>query len=162
VARIKVAPEDLGKALRKQALKVPKLVRKGARRAAQRARSLLVKRTPVGISGHMKGAWKIVRQAPTSKVLIELINDAPYAAIVEYGARPHPVSIEGQAAIALWAQRKLGLTEAKAKGVAFLIARKIRKEGQAPTYFIRDSLPEIRKFAQQEILRAIEKGSKKP
>ena len=155
---IKIKPSELGKELRARAKKMPDVIRKGSYMAAQRGRSLLVRRTPVD-RGLLKASWRAKRGS--GKELATIENDAPYAGIVEFGARPHPVSREGQAAIALWAKRKFGLDEAEAKQVAYLIARRIRRRGQKPTYFVRDSLDEILVFYNKEIERAIQRQAKK-
>lgn len=58
-------------------------------------------------------------------------NSAPYAGIIERGRRPGKgVSREGQASLARWVRLK-GLTsdEREARGIAFAIARKMKKQG---------------------------------
>jgi hypothetical protein len=51
---------------------------------------------------------------------------AKYAEPVEYGTKPHFPPLEP---LQYWVEKKLGLPEKEAKGVAFLIARKISVEG---------------------------------
>jgi hypothetical protein len=51
---------------------------------------------------------------------------AKYAEPVEYGTKPHFPPIEP---IQFWVEKKLGIEGKEAKGVAFLIARKISVEG---------------------------------
>ncbi len=81
-------------------------------------------------------------------------NDAPHAGVIEDGARPHPVSMEGQQAIKEWAMRKLGLPENEARSVAFLVARKIKEKGQEAKHVMRDSLPAAVAFLGRELERA--------
>ena len=53
-----------------------------------------------------------------------------YAVVVEDGRRPGKgVSREGRVALAAWAVSKLGVPQKEADGVAYLIARKIKREG---------------------------------
>ena len=108
--------------------------------------------------------------------LASLDNDAPHAGIVELGARPHPVSQEGLQAIADWAIRNLDIgvsagpvqkgsggrrkfqrdeRERIAMEIATAIARKIRKYGQEPTYFIKGSLPLLHQAVEIEVTKAI-------
>jgi hypothetical protein len=57
----------------------------------------------------------------------------PYAAAMDAGRRPGaPVSRAGLDAIALWAQRKLGLTEVEAERAKWAIAASITARGIAP------------------------------
>ena len=71
-----------------------------------------------------------------SNPTVEVISDVKYWSWVDKGTRPHPVSEEGQAAIASWvATKHLNLTDTKTgkaitpEAVAYLIARKIKKSG---------------------------------
>jgi hypothetical protein len=57
-------------------------------------------------------------------------NSAPYAGVIEYGRRPG--RMPPREPIARWAQRKLGLPYKDAKGIAFVIARRIGREGLLP------------------------------
>lgn len=155
----------------------------GSISGAQRARSYLTKRTPTD-QGQLRASWK-VKAGPVpvagasgggERTMAELKNDAPHAATVELGARPHPVSEEGIEAIARWVmrnhpeassrvvasgpiQRKSGgrtrlnrdTRYAIALSIARAIAWKILHEGQRPTYFVRDSLPAVRQMVAAEI-----------
>jgi hypothetical protein len=49
----------------------------------------------------------------------------------------------------------------EAKKIAFAIAKKIEKEGQKPTYHLRDSIPKLRKFLIEEINRQVERVLKR-
>ena len=63
-----------------------------------------------------------------------------YADYVEFGTLPHPISQEGQIAIYNWVRRKLGLSNKKAKEVAYKIIWKIRKKGTDPKPFLRNAV----------------------
>ncbi len=133
----------------------------------------------LGAAVLLKASWHVVRVVGTSRLgnrgglLAELINDAPHAGIIEHGARPHGVSREGWDAIYEWVRRHFGFTvmgarSQKMRGVmgetgedpvlseiTWGIVKKLKREGQKPTYFIRNSLDECQELAAEEIERAI-------
>jgi len=85
--------------------------------------------------------------------VIQTIVDAPYAACVELGTRPHYPPI---APLIDWVHRHIGSyssvgagSSADADRVAYRIAlgiqRKIGERGTEPTFFVRDSLPDMAK-----------------
>lgn len=79
--------------------------------------------SPVGVSGRLKGAYG-ERVQVASPVLLtgKLFNRAPYAAPVEFGARPHWPPFGPGSDLALWARRKLG-----DESLAFVVARSIAR-----------------------------------
>jgi hypothetical protein len=98
---IAIRPEDVPDQLRRMRGAVGAAIRRGANEGAHRARAILVTRTPTD-TGHLRAAWRVVERfggLPT------VINDAPYAGVVEMGARPHPVSREGIQALVEWVWR---------------------------------------------------------
>ena len=147
---------QLEKALRSDIKARREAVKNGISAAALRGRGLLTKRTPTGATNLLKAAWQ-VRTARSSGgqfmsgYLIE--NTAPYAGIVEGGARPHPVSLEGRLAIQYWAERKLGMDEREAAGLAEGVAAKLAEKGQPGTFYVKNSLPELAEFLDAEIKR---------
>ena len=136
---IRISEKDLAKDLRRRFRASRRGVDKALRKATQRGRSLLARRTPVD-TGHMKNAWRATKTG--------IINDAPHAGIIETGARRHKVNRAGIEALAGWAQRVLGVDEKEARGVAFAIASKLAKRGQKGKFIVRDALPELRKFVR--------------
>lgn len=55
---------------------------------------------------------------------------SPYAPVIELGRKPGKgVSEAGRESIAEWAKFKLGVSEKEALGVAFLVSRKIKRQG---------------------------------
>lgn len=179
MADIEVTPGRLGAALRSLEARLRQGVNDGLRLAAARGRTHLVRRTPVD-TGQVKNAWKVTGGLGAW----EVENDAPHAGIVERGARPHTVSQEGIAAIEQWVLRhfkagirsvarqrkKYGaratygpkskrrvrsLEQQYAHEIAVKIANKIRREGQKPTFFVRDSLPALREYVGAEVKRML-------
>lgn len=148
----KVTPEGLAVQLRKLAQASPKVLRKGLVRAARRGQPHLVGKTPTDM-GQARNSWRVLEGADG----IRLENSAPHAGIIEMGARPHKVNAEGKRAIAEWAMRKLGLDEAQAKSFSFALAKKIEREGQAPTYFVRGEIQKLADFIGPAVLAELKK-----
>lgn len=110
----------------------PHIVREEALRALTLADALLereVKDLTPTASGLTRGGIFSHEQMLDSGALGVVGTAQPHAVYVELGTRPHPVSKEGQEALQDWAKTKFGITEREARGVAFLIARKIRLRG---------------------------------
>lgn len=121
--------------------------------AAHRGRTLLVRKSPVD-RGNFKNAWRVRTIAGGA----EIQNDAPYAGIIELGARPHPVSREGIEALTGWARRHFpGVDEKEHKSIAFAIAAKLKKYGQKPTYLVRDSMDELRQYIGEAMEAEVKK-----
>lgn len=178
MAVIPVTPKELPKELRARMKLTPKVLLQGLRLGAERSRTYIVRRTPRD-TGRLRNSWAVrtVRRGPLLKRRIELYNDAPYAGIVEKGARPHGVSKEGQEAIRMWVRRHFRITSWSQPGrsggrtatgtkmrkqsdafldsMVFLIVRKLREKGQEPTYFVRDAMPKIERMTKLEVDRYI-------
>lgn len=149
--------DELAGLLKEQARALPQAARLGVRAGAMRGQAHMPKQTPVDM-GQLRNSWRVgITQGFEGSAQAALYNDAPHAGIVERGARPHPVSSEGIEALTAWAQRKLGLDEKAARGVAFAIAARLKERGQAPTYFTRGQMPELTRLAVNEVLRSIRK-----
>lgn len=99
-------------------------------------------RTPTTF-GVLRNSLLGVVQASPAGVLGVVGSPLEYAPYVELGTKPHAVSKLGREALAQWAIQKLGVSEKAAMGVAFLIARKIRREGTKGAFMFRDSLAAI-------------------
>lgn len=52
------------------------------------------------------------------------------------------------------------MDEKEARSIAFAIAGKLKKEGQKGLFIVRDGLPQLSKFAAQEVSRAVSKYMK--
>ena len=139
-------------------------VGRGLRSGARGARALLVRRTPKD-NGHLKAAWRDTASRPSkggAVVAAQVMNDAPYAGIVELGARPHPVSREGRFAILEWVRRHFPAEEpSEQEEIRDAIVAKLRTKGQKPTYFVRDSMDDILKLTSREVTNELRKLSKK-
>lgn len=178
---IRVEPGKLGITLRADARNLRKVLKRGAKRGAQRARTHLVRTSPVD-RGVLKNAWQVM-QGGGELFEIEVVNTAPYAGVVERGMRPgFKMSHEGLVAIAGWVKRKIlknpqprgprgragtlaaslraGLTgsiDAQAMAIARRIATKFEREGRVGKFFVRDSIGKITVFALEEIMREVNK-----
>lgn len=135
---------------------MPAAIRSAAVVTAQRQRTDLVKRSPVD-TGIFKNAWQ-VREERTGAACR---NSAPYAGIIERGARPHEVSPEGIQAIEAWAMRH-GHDEASAKRIARAVAQKLRTEGQRGLFLVRDALPQVRRWLAEETRAALRQVAENP
>jgi hypothetical protein len=152
VATIRMTPEGLAVELRRLAKASPQVLERGLKRAARRGQAHMPGKTPTD-QGQLRNSWRVIEGAAG----VRLENDAPHAGIVEAGARPHPVSREGIEALTGWAMRKFGLPADEAEGLAFAIAARIKKEGQAPTYFVRAELEKLASFAGEAVLAELAK-----
>ena len=179
--RIQLTPEQVAGKVRENTAKARKAIHKGQHRAAERARTFLVRATPKVDTGQLKASWRVHRGAR-----IQLVNHAPHAGIIEGGARPHKVSMEGFYAIFRWAKRHgAGASASGMKAIyrqdvtyingmpfapedvpaarlAMGIVRKLAKEGQKPTWYVKNSMKTIQAMTAQEVAKALKRavGSK--
>lgn len=94
---VRIKPGNLGAFIKANAVRQHKAFEHGVKVAKQRGVALLKQRTPVD-TGVMKNAWAATKHG--------IENSAPYAGIIERGARPHTVNREGVEAIRDWVLRK--------------------------------------------------------
>ena len=181
--------KDLPIALDQCERNIRRAVARGALAGAHRGRALIVKRTPVDM-GPLKAGWKVVPGAADfedgtlNEVLATLVNNERHIGPVENGARPHPVSPEGWAAIYEWVRRhyrgsksegyKLGGagrmrrqgtgadpnrpfhgSDPEVSAITNAIVWKLRTQGQKPTYFVKRSLEELKAVMAAELERAL-------
>ena len=175
---ITVDIRDIGGVVRKLEREVRRRIQTGVVRGAERGRGILVRKTPTD-TGHARAAWRVSSMTTlfsNSGVLARLYNDAPHIGIIESGARPHPVSKEGVAAIEAWVRRHPEIMAAAqdsghgrmltqtqdAHRVAMGIAWKLRHHGQEPTYFIKHSLGRVREAMAREVARELKLLAKNP
>ena len=161
---IKIGHQHLKAELKARARLMPRLIVRAQKRAANRSRVALVRKTPVD-RGQMKNAWRVAGDARYSprkgRAPIRIVNDAPYAGVVERGARPHKVSRAGRESLEDWARRKLGVSRKEAKAISFAIAKKLEKEGQKGLFIVQEALPEMRRTLQKEFESLLRKAAKK-
>jgi hypothetical protein len=81
--------------------------------------------TPVA-SGLLAGGITHVEDVSDTGVIGTVFSSSPYAEAVELGTKPHFPPI---APLVDWVIQKLGVPEKDARGVAFLVARKISRVG---------------------------------
>lgn len=145
--RMRVPLNKLPAMLKREVGARSKAVIAAQRRAALRAVPLLAAATPVDL-GEMRGSW----YAETTARGATVGNDAPHAAFIEFGTRPHPVSIEGQEKIRAWVLRKISsATEANADSITFAICKKIRERGSKPHWVLKKNLPKIMRILRDEL-----------
>ena len=85
---------------------------------------------------------------------VEIVLDAPHAAIVELGARPHMAPIEP---LIDWVHRHAdafgAATPEDEMRIARAVQHKIAEAGTEPTFFVRDSLPALVNLLSQAVTR---------
>ncbi|HEY6020223.1 MAG TPA: HK97 gp10 family phage protein [Candidatus Paceibacterota bacterium] len=100
MAVIQLEASQLGARMRSDANGGPKAVQRAMFSAAQRGKAYIVGKTPVD-RGFLRNAWRVIKSADS----VELINDQPYAGIMELGARPFKISSAGVWALKAWVMR---------------------------------------------------------
>lgn len=171
MATVKVPPGQLGAVLRDAHKKIPKAVRAGLSIAAERGRAHLVARVPT-YKGVLRNAWE-VRSHLAGPVAAEVTNSAPYAGIVERGARPHWTSEEGKAALREWVRLKLfrpggrtravtprqagagGKYEREIDRIVEAIVHHWAKVGRKGGFHVRDALPTLGRWATAEVVEQL-------
>ena len=168
---IRIGLEQAGAAVRALGTRSIEAAKRAALVTAYRAQAATIRATgqaspanPSGLgtggavnTGHYKRSWKVEALPDGAR----LYNDAPYAAVIEYGRRPgarHPPL----AAIRDWAMRRLGLSQEQAQRAAFPIARAIAKRGLLPRQVLTQQLPAItewlREAVETELAKELKKG----
>ena len=110
MATIPIKANKLPKELQARFRAIPKTVLRGLNIGAMRGKAILQHRTPVS-TGRLKAAWRVrkgtrwANQYGSGNTNPEIQNSAPHAGIIEEGARPHPVSLEGIQSLTRWARR---------------------------------------------------------
>lgn len=161
MATIKVAPGKLGAVIKADGKNLPKVAMLAMRKAAARGAAHLASKTPVD-RGMLKNAWRVVKLASAIGGGYEILNDAPYAGVVERGIRPGQKF--GRAAfdaIKAWVIRKIlvakapgqkkpragskagAAMDAEADAITWAIIKKLEKFGRAGKFFIKAELPDL-------------------
>lgn len=169
MATFQITADKVSRELRRRARGAKREILRGIRSAAVRGRTEIVGRTNEADKvylGHFKNAWRILSLGGDKGW--ELVNDAPHAGIVERGARPHKVGMAAVEAIREWVRRKglrvsvgggkpRALTASEAADdpvvnqMTWAIVQKIEREGQRPTFLVRDALPTLLRQLQEEV-----------
>lgn len=178
--RIRIRAQDMGKDIKRRLRAIEASIPRNMEAAADEAKEFMQKgkNTPKGVTGELRKGWEVSRTSTGA----ELLNDAPHAGIVEKGARPHKVNEEGMKALTQWVFRKFfgrsfkigsgrgvrrrgNAEETKlnrrrkqlreAKGIAYAIAQKIEREGQAPRFFVKKRMGKFGKMLKLHIEKSI-------
>lgn len=168
---------QIGPELIARAKKTPGVINKAMKRSAMKARTKLARKTPKDL-GQAKAGWKVSSLIKgTSRSRIDVYNDAPHVGVIELGARPHGVNLEGRIAIYEWVLRNIPREELigprrkgsrmkklkndQAMKITQAIVHKIRAHGQKPTYFVRSSMDEITAEFGKEVEKQISAYAKR-
>lgn len=114
----------------------------------------VVEKTPKGVGGNAGLMGSIHGGAVKYGEGVQAIigTSLEYGKVIEYGRRPGTgVSMEGQESIALWAKKKWGLSDKKAKSAAYAIARKITLHGMKAVHMFEETLKEYDAEIMKEI-----------
>lgn len=193
--KFSITPKQLPGALDASEKNSRLAVQKGAYLAANRGRTLLVHRSRklANDRGIFANAWTVVpagfKPIPGpwayGNKMMQVVNRAPYAGVIELGARPHPVSDVGILNIERWVKRnivafeeathtssrsggsvKTRLTAAQRQrliqSVAMGIVWKLRHKGQAPKYVVQGALDKLQKYLMLEVRRMLKKAAATP
>lgn len=158
MAVVKVPPGKLGVLIKSRTSRNPAAIMKGLEAAANRGRGVLTEAMPV-YKGHLKNAWDVLKPGPRE---VALYNDAPYAGIIERGARPHSVSPEGFAAIREWVRIKIGGSDAEIDSITHAIVWKFRQVGRRGDFPVRKSMKVLRAIAAKEVVKALHAHNSAP
>lgn len=188
MAVIKIGADQIAGELRARARKTPGELTKAMVRSAHRAKSLLVRRTPKDL-GEAKAGWRVSQPIKgTRGARVDLYNDAPHVGVLERGARPHGVNLEGRMAIYEWVLRNIPATPAmsgpvqagkrrshslgrggrpkklkedQAMEITNAIVWKIRKKGQKGHFFVKKSMEEMNRDFGKELNKQLNAYSKR-
>ncbi len=142
--RYRLLPGTAGKALADASVFAPKAMTALIAEITERARTNIVKRTPVGHSGVLRGGYSTeIRRRGKSAIGI-VANPIIYHDAVEEGrnaGKPPPT-----AALIPWVGSKLGIPlGTERRSVAFLVARKIGATGTEPQKMVEEGWDDTRK-----------------
>jgi hypothetical protein len=128
----------------------------GMEKIGVRGVGLVVEGTPVGATGNLAHTV-FPHLEQNADMITEIIANGPpadvYAAPVNFGSRPHFPPYE---ALIPWVIKKFGATDEKtARSIAFLIARKIARQGTAPVGMYDKAYQQLMEEAQGILEREI-------
>ena len=138
-ARI-ISLKDIGKELGKKFVEHEKKeVIEATYEACLRSVEPMKYRSPVD-TGLYASAWEVKKTNQPGEVFFG--NTAPYAGIVEYGARPFNAPIRP---LEEWAARKLRLpvTSPEVQNFAWAVKKKIQREGMEPKFILESGTNEV-------------------
>jgi bacteriophage HK97-gp10 putative tail-component len=161
MARIRL--EQLPAALARTGRSIERAVRGGALDGLREGRRIVQRATPKD-TGELRASWGV--RTGVGRVVAVLHNDAPYAALVESGAGPHPVPPAQAALLRRWVERHIGRIAA-GKGKVWLrgarrksaianlagkIIKRIETRGFKPRFYARRSLDAVQRAVQASVV----------
>lgn len=162
---ITVAMANAGALFQRMADQTPDIIRRGLLSASAQMVPILVRATNTAPPASAKGSkgavntgdfrrrWSAMpeTQGRTQGVLVG--NSSPYAGVIEYGRRAG-AKMPPIEPLARWAQRKLQLPYAQAKGLAFVMARNIKRRGLRPRLILtsKGTLKLLRQAMTRDVL----------
>lgn len=188
--RVSVKPGDVGAIYRAQSKRLPLVARAGLRAGAERGMTLLKRRTPTGVMGQMKNAWAIfpwgelgwrldnsaphagiveggARPHPVSREGVEAIREW-VSKILQLGShlvgpgkgKEGPAQLVGRR---LGSRERLsGVYDAEIDSITWAIVNALKVHGQEPKWIVRAVLDTLRRYAQEEMARALGEYFAKP
>jgi hypothetical protein len=149
--RYKIVPGKFGAAAADAAATSKKGMNALVRKAIEDGRTNIVKRSPVGHSGALRGGYQTeVRRRNTSHPIGVIANPIIYHDAVEEGraaGKPPPSS-----ALIPWVGSKLGIPPGPQRNsVAFLVARKIGQTGTDPQKMVEEGWEQTRQTLKAEL-----------
>lgn len=147
----RVKLEDLSKEIKNFSKRNLKERRLAVIRGIQASIPMLVASSPVDTGGYAQ-SWDM----QISETSALLGNYAPYAGVIEYGARPHTMPI---APLLAWAKRVLSSPSQPPDyddhvwALATYTRKKIAEQGQAPKHILENAIPAIIENIRRELAR---------
>ncbi|MEP9372613.1 HK97 gp10 family phage protein [Mesorhizobium sp. KR1-2] len=129
----------------------------GVTEASMLAEREIRERTPTSGAGTLResiGAMPV--EFAQEVVRGGVATSLPYAVPVETGSKPHMPPISP---LVDWVERKLGLRDKEAQGVAWAIARKIAKQGTQGAFMFRDGFAAVEPQIMAILGAAIERAT---
>ena len=123
-----------------------------------KATSHAIKASDNGTEGAVNiGIYRRAWQTEVTPGRLAVFNRSSYAGVIEYGrrARADGSRMPPRSAVARWAQRKLGLSEADARAAAFVMARAIAKRGLRARRVLGGAEAEMGVIVRDEITKAL-------
>jgi hypothetical protein len=145
---VETSEEDFADRFREIESKRVDAVTRGIASAIVAGAEVVASRAPKD-QGDLKRSTHGVVRSPGGYIVV----DAPYAAAVEQGSRPHWVSIK---ALLPWCIRHSSPEEGP--GFARALQLKIAREGTKPTYFVRKTLPVQKRILMAEVEHEMKGG----
>lgn len=158
----------LGARIKSDAKGMPRVLKNAMYSAGQRGKAFILGKTPVD-RGILRNAWRVVKMSGG----VELVNDMPYAGIMERGARPFKIRGAGIEALTGWVKRKIlqvgtikgskahkhrvkWIIDDEARSIAWAIAKTIEKVGIKGRRFVYMNLPKIAELMDSEVNRYLD------